>query len=63
MSCGLFSRLTRGNRFRGMLYGMTARMPWDSDKFKADPRPVWKLWDDFGIADARTFEAKLQKAG
>jgi hypothetical protein len=38
-----------GNRWRGMVFGMTARLPWT----KADPRPVWKVWDDFGIADAR----------
>ena len=38
-----------GNRWRGMLYGMTARLPWP----KSDPRPVWKVWDDFGIGDAR----------
>ena len=33
-----------GNPYRGMLYGMTARLPW-----AGDPRPLWKLWDDFGI--------------
>ena len=37
-----------GNKWRGMLYGMTARMPWSGD-----PRAVWKVWDEFGIADAR----------
>jgi len=37
-----------GNKWRGMLYGMTARMPWCGD-----PRMIWELWDDFGIADAR----------
>jgi hypothetical protein len=35
-----------GNRWRGMIYGMTARHPWAAD---ADPRPVWKIWDEFGI--------------
>jgi hypothetical protein len=39
-----------GNRWRGMLYGMTARLPWNGE---ADPRPIWKVWDDFGISDAR----------
>jgi hypothetical protein len=29
-----------------MIYGMTNRMPWSAT---ADPRPIWKLWDDFGI--------------
>ncbi len=38
-----------GNRWRGMLFGMTARLPWPS----ADPRPVWKVWDEFGIGKAR----------
>jgi len=38
-----------GNRWRGMLFGMTARLPWSN----SDPRPVWKVWDEFGIGDAR----------
>lgn len=33
-----------GNPWRGMLYGMTTRLPWSGD-----PRPVWKAWDDFGM--------------
>jgi hypothetical protein len=41
-----------GNRWLGMLFGMTTRLPWSSDKVKADPRPVWKIWDDFQIQDA-----------
>ncbi|WP_158799759.1 glycoside hydrolase domain-containing protein [Pedobacter sp. L105] len=35
-----------GNPWRGMLYGMTNRMPWSDN---ADPRPIWKTWDNFGI--------------
>jgi hypothetical protein len=35
-----------GNAWRGMIYGMTNRMPWSDN---ADPRPIWKLWDDFGM--------------
>ena len=35
-----------GNPWRGMVYGMTNRMPWSDN---ADPRPIWKVWDDFGI--------------
>ncbi|MEO6914978.1 MAG: glycoside hydrolase domain-containing protein [Chitinophagaceae bacterium] len=35
-----------GNAWRGMIYGMTNRMPWSDN---ADPRPIWKLWDEFGI--------------
>ena len=35
-----------GNAWRGMVYGMTNRMPWSEN---ADPRPIWKVWKDFGI--------------
>jgi hypothetical protein len=35
-----------GNPWRGMVYGMTSRMPWSEE---ADPRPIWKVWDAFGI--------------
>ncbi len=37
-----------GEPWRGMLFGMTARLPW-----AGDPRSTWKLWDQFGIQDAR----------
>lgn len=37
-----------GRPYRGMLYGMTARKYGDTD-----PRPVWRLMGDFGIADSR----------
>ncbi len=30
-----------GNRWRGMVFGMTARLPW-----AGDPRAIWKFWDD-----------------
>jgi len=33
-----------GNLWRGMVYGMTNRRPWSGD-----PRPIWKVWDKFGI--------------
>jgi hypothetical protein len=33
-----------GNPWRGMIYGMTARLPW-----AGDPTPVWELMDDFGM--------------
>ena len=37
-----------GHPYRGMLFGMTAR------KYgNVDPRPVWALMNDFGIADSR----------
>ncbi|WP_428329420.1 glycoside hydrolase domain-containing protein [Mucilaginibacter sp.] len=35
-----------GNPWRGMVYGMTNRMPWSDN---ADPRPIWKVWDTFGM--------------
>ncbi len=39
-----------GNPYRGMVYGMTNRMPWDDN---ADPRAIWRLWDEFGIKDSK----------
>lgn len=38
-----------GNPWRGMVYGMTDRLLWSET---ADPRPLWKEWDRFGIKDA-----------
>lgn len=38
-----------GNAWRGMIYGMTNRMPWSDN---ADPRPIWHLWENFGIKDS-----------
>ena len=35
-----------GNAWRGMVYGMTNRIPWSDG---ADPRPIWKVWDSFGM--------------
>jgi hypothetical protein len=37
-----------GNPWRGMVYGMTARMPWVESA-----APLWRLWDQFGIERAR----------
>jgi hypothetical protein len=37
-----------GNPWRGMIYGMTNRLPW-----AGDPTPIWKAWDDFGIKESR----------
>lgn len=47
---GLFGEMLQGggNRWRGMLYGMTSRLGWGGD-----PRSLWKLWDEFGIDQAR----------
>ncbi|SEN02032.1 hypothetical protein SAMN05216436_110122 [bacterium A37T11] len=39
-----------GNLYRGMIYGMTNRMPWSDG---ADPRPLWKLWADFGMEGSK----------
>jgi hypothetical protein len=38
-----------GNKWRGMIYGMTNRVPCRGN----DPSPIWKAWDDFGIRDSR----------
>ncbi len=38
----------KGNPWRGMLFGMTNRLPWSGD-----PRPIWKFWDAAGIAKTR----------
>ena len=42
-----------GNRWLGMLFGMTVRHPWLTEGVTCDPRPVWKLWDNFGIHTSR----------
>ncbi|HSO88411.1 MAG TPA: glycoside hydrolase domain-containing protein [Draconibacterium sp.] len=42
-----------GNRWMGMVYGMTVRHPWKTEGVTCDPRPVWKIWDDFGIESAK----------
>ena len=36
-----------GNPWRGMVFGMTCRAPWSGD-----PRPIWKVWDDFEIENS-----------
>ncbi len=47
---GLFGEMLGpgANPWRGMIYGMTGRLGWGTD-----PRHLWKLWDDFGIQEAR----------
>lgn len=42
-----------GNPWRGMVYGMTVRYPWFTEGVTCDPRDIWKIWDDFGITDAK----------
>ena len=46
---GLFGEMLQdnGNPWRGMVYGMTARY-----YAGADPKHLWRLWDEFGIQDA-----------
>lgn len=46
---GLFGEMLQdnGNPWRGMVYGMTARYYQG-----ADPKHIWKVWDEFGIEDA-----------
>jgi hypothetical protein len=46
---GLMSEMLQdgGNPYRGMIYGMTNRGP------GRNPRPLWKVWDDFGITESR----------
>lgn len=41
-----------GNPWRGMVYGMTVRHPWVTEGVTCDPRSIWKVWDEFGIANA-----------
>jgi hypothetical protein len=31
-----------------MVFGMTGRLPW-----AGNPRPLWKAWDEFGLAGSR----------
>lgn len=47
---GLYGEMLHGNGnpWRGMIYGMTARY-----YSGADPKHIWRLWDVFGIADAK----------
>jgi hypothetical protein len=46
-----------GHPYRGMLYGMTAR------KYgNVDPRPVWGMMNDFGIAGSRMLGYWLEDA-
>ena len=41
-----------GNPWRGMVYGMTVRYPWESLGKNCDPREIWKIWDSFEIDKA-----------
>lgn len=39
-----------GNRWRGLLFGMTSRYGWHED---ADPKPVWNIIDEYNLKDCR----------
>ncbi len=46
---GLLSEtLNARNTYRGMVFGMLPRLPWSGN-----PISMWKLWDDFGMKEAR----------
>ncbi|MBW8041396.1 MAG: hypothetical protein FVQ85_15550 [Planctomycetes bacterium] len=47
---GLFGEMLQGcgNAYRGMVYGMGTRF-----YHSCNPSPIWKLWDQFGISDAK----------
>ena len=38
-----------GNPWRGMIYGMTNRLPWSGK----NPADIWKVWDAFGMAESQ----------
>ena len=38
-----------GNPWRGMIYGMTNRLPYQ----KSGPQGLWKVWDEFGIVGSK----------
>lgn len=44
-----------GNRYLGMVYGLTARHSWMNyvDIKETNPGPVWGLWKNFGIEDSK----------
>ena len=42
-----------GHPWRGAAFGLTNRLGWVTDGHRCDPRPVWKVWDRFGIANSR----------
>ncbi len=43
---GLMSEMLQGvNSWHGMVFGEVSRLGWSHD-----PRPIWKFWDEFGMA-------------
>jgi len=54
---GVMGEMLQGptNPFRGMIYGITNRITWDAPEAGEDPRPIFRLWDAFGIDKAKMF--------
>lgn len=42
-----------GNKWLGMQYAMTVRLPWFTEGVTCDPRIIWKVWDEFGISNSK----------
>ncbi len=52
---GLMGEMLKGpNSWHGMIFGETGRLGWSGlpglTAWRGDPRPIWKLWDEFGMA-------------
>ena len=47
---GLMGQMLQGggNPWRGMLYGMSTRLPWSGN-----PAAIWRFWDEFSIQDTQ----------
>jgi hypothetical protein len=47
---GLFGEMLQdgGNKWRGMVYGMTRRLGWS----KESPAPIWEVWDEIDMMSA-----------
>lgn len=42
-----------GNKWLGMVYGMSTRYGWTSENITRNPDKIWRFWDRFGIDKAR----------
>ncbi len=42
-----------GNPWLGMVFGMTARLPWSTEGVTCNPVAIWNIWDEFGIDSAQ----------
>ncbi|MEJ5996118.1 glycoside hydrolase domain-containing protein [Pedobacter sp. Du54] len=49
-----------GNQWRGMVFGMTNRLPWSGNN---DPTPLWKIWDSFGMKGTKMFGYWSENSG